>query len=81
MTHSKIAKIRKELIDQYGDRVLVNVVDRTTKKCMFQVKISNVTINNTADLTQIKRAIKENNPRTRVMDFPKPQKQEQNEGV
>lgn len=65
MTQSKIERLRKELIEKYGDRDLIYLVDEKTNKRVYTLTVSNIIIRNTADLNEVERIIKSGTTRTR----------------
>lgn len=76
MTKSKLDRLRAKLIEKHGDRTLVIIIDRATNNEVFHVKLSNVNINNTAELKEVERILMEKEPRRRRVSIPKPPKEE-----
>ena len=63
MTHTKIERLRKELLDEYGDIVLFRIFSKQTKNLIREVTISNVRINNTADWKDVQEIMRSGQPR------------------
>lgn len=68
MTQSKIERLRKELIEKHGDRDLIRIVDQNTGCPVYTLRISNIIIQNNADLKEVERIIKSGTIRTRRFD-------------
>ena len=81
MTHSKIERLRKELIEKHGDRALINLVDTKTKKVWYVIRISNIIIQNSADLKEVERIINSGTVRNRRVDAPPMPVQQQEKGA
>ena len=70
MTQSKIERKRAELIEKYGDRDLIYLVDEKTGKRVYTLSVSNIIIRNTADLKEVERIINSGTTRTRRVPLP-----------
>lgn len=74
MTRTKIEKQRQDLIAEYGDVGLIEYYNK--KGTILGLRLSQVPINNTADLTEVKRVLKSKQTRRiRVsdeIDVPRP---------
>ena len=74
MTCTKIEKQRQDLIAEYGDVGLIEYYNK--KGTILGLRLSQVPINNTADLTEVKRVLKSKQTRRiRVsdeIDVPRP---------
>lgn len=81
MTHSKIERLRKELIEKHGDRALINLVDTKTNKVWYVLRISNIIIQNSADLKEVERIINSGTVRSRRVDAPPMPVQQQEKGA
>ena len=95
MTHSKIERLRKELIEKHGDRALaaeiapevprdralINLVDTKTNKVWYVLRISNIIIQNSADLKEVERIINSGTVRNRRVDAPPMPVQQQEKGA
>ena len=64
MTKSKIERIRQELLAQYGDIALVRLFSKKSKQLVKEYTLANVGINNTADMKEVQKIIREGRPRT-----------------
>lgn len=86
-TKTKIEKERQRLIEKYGDKVLVEVVDfyypeitftktgTTQRNVCATIKVSQVQIDNTADLKEVERRLMEKgDPIVRKWKFPQSEK-------
>ncbi len=86
-TKTKIEKERQRLIEKYGDKVLVEIVDyyypeitftktgNTQRNVCATIKVSQVQIDNTADLKEIERRLMEKgDPIVRKWKFPQSEK-------
>lgn len=86
-TKTKIEKERQRLIEKYGDKVLVEIVDyyypeitftktgNTQRNVCATIKVSQVQIDNTADLKEVERRLMEkSDPIVRKWKFPQSEK-------
>lgn len=85
-TKTKIEKERHRLIDKYGDKILVEIVDYyypfvtflktgvTQRNVCAAIRISTAQIDNTGDLKLIERRCMEPNPIVRKWKFPQSEK-------
>lgn len=86
-TKTKIEKERQRLIEKYGDKVLVEVVDfyypeitftktgTTQRNVCATIKVSQVQIDNTAELKEVERRLMEKgSPIVRKWKFPQSEK-------
>ena len=86
-TKTKIEKERQRLIEKYGDRVLIEIVDYYYPEITFTktgttqcnvcttIKVSQVQIDNTADLKEVERRLMEKGaPIVRKWKFPQSEK-------
>ena len=86
-TKTKIEKERQRLIEKYGDKVLVEIVDyyypeitftktgTTQRNVCATIKLSQVQIDNTADLKEVERRLMEKgDPIVRKWKFPQSEK-------
>lgn len=82
-TKTKIEKERQRLIEKYGDKVLIEIVDHyypeitfiktneTQRNVCATIKVSQIQIDNTADLKEVERRLMENgSPIVRKWKFP-----------
>lgn len=86
-TKTKIEKERQRLIEKYGDKVLIEIVDyyypeitftktgTTQRNVCATIKVSQVQIDNTADLKEVERRLMEKgDPIVRKWKFPQSEK-------
>lgn len=86
-TKTKIEKERQRLIEKYGDKVLIEIVDyyypeitftktgTTQRNVCATIKVSQVQIDNTADLKEVERRLMEKgNPIVRMWKFEQSEK-------
>ena len=86
-TKTKIEKERQRLIEKYGDKVLIEIVDyyypeitftktgTTQRNVCATIKVSQVQIDNTADLKEVERRLMEKGaPIVRKWKFPQSEK-------
>ena len=67
MTKSKIERIRQELLEQYGDIVIMRLYSRKDKSLLKEVMLTEITLRNTADVKDLLKLIKERKPRSLVV--------------
>ena len=67
MTKSKIERIRQELLEQYGDIVIMRLYSRKDKSLLKEVMLTEITLRNTADVKDLLKLIKEKKPRSLVV--------------
>ena len=63
MTHTKIERLRKELLEEHGDIVLFRIFSKQTKSLIREVTLSNVRIINTADWKNVQEIMRSGQPR------------------
>lgn len=86
-TKTKIEKERQRLIEKYGDKVLIEIVDyyypeitfaktgTTQRNVCATIKVSHVQIDNTADLKEVERRLMEKDgPIVHKWKFPQSEK-------
>ena len=85
-TKTKIEKERQRLIEKYGDKVLIEIVDyyypeitfpktgTTQRNVCATIKVSQVQIDNTADLKEVERRLMKGCPLERKWKFPQSEK-------
>lgn len=85
-TKAKIEKERQRLIEKYGDKVLVEIVDYYFPEVEFvktgfiqnnvvaEIRVSQAQIDNTGDLREVERRLMEDKPLVRKWKFPESEK-------
>lgn len=85
-TKAKIEKERQRLIEKYGDKVLVEIVDYYFPEVEFvktgviqrnvvaEIRVSQAQIDNTGDLREVERRLMEDTPLVRKWKFPESEK-------
>ena len=67
MTKTKIERIRQELLEQYGDIVIMRLYSRKDNALLKEVMLTEITLRNTADVKDLLKLIKEKKPRSLVV--------------